>query len=170
MLRPAHGARRWARVLVWSTWLAGWALVASPQGCSGDDASPSGLGGGGAGGNAAACVGVTPPASAWGAEPGPINHPGGDGGAGQGGAGQGGAAQGGAAQGGAAQGGDGSGGMAMGGAGGAGGGPDLPVPPGAMAPSWSLLDRQPDSCGYDATYGLDLFRGQVTVVAMWAGW
>ena len=38
------------------------------------------------------------------------------------------------------------------------------------APSWSLYDFQPESCGYKQAYGLDAFEGRVTVVAILAGW
>ena len=41
---------------------------------------------------------------------------------------------------------------------------------GASMPSWELLDFQPRSCGYKATYGLDLYKGHVTVVALLAAW
>lgn len=38
------------------------------------------------------------------------------------------------------------------------------------APAWSLEDFQPRSCGVGETYGLSTFEGQVTVVALLAGW
>lgn len=41
---------------------------------------------------------------------------------------------------------------------------------GATAPTWALRDFQPQSCGSDATYGLEVFRGKVTVVALLAAW
>jgi hypothetical protein len=41
---------------------------------------------------------------------------------------------------------------------------------GAPMPSWELFDFQPRSCGYKATYGLDLYKGHVTVVALLASW
>jgi hypothetical protein len=41
---------------------------------------------------------------------------------------------------------------------------------GADAPLWALRDFQPQSCGEGATYGLDVFRGKVTVVALLAAW
>lgn len=41
---------------------------------------------------------------------------------------------------------------------------------GAEAPIWALTDFQPQSCGSGATYGLDVFRGKVTVVALLAAW
>ena len=41
---------------------------------------------------------------------------------------------------------------------------------GAAMPEWELYDFQPRSCGYRATYGLDLFKGHVTVVALLAAW
>ena len=41
---------------------------------------------------------------------------------------------------------------------------------GAAMPEWELYDFQPRSCGYKATYGLDLFKGRVTVVALLAAW
>ncbi|MEE9385325.1 MAG: hypothetical protein V3V08_18115 [Nannocystaceae bacterium] len=37
-------------------------------------------------------------------------------------------------------------------------------------PQWSLLDVQPRSCGVGQTYGLDAFKGDVTFVALLAGW
>ncbi len=33
-----------------------------------------------------------------------------------------------------------------------------------------LTDFQPQSCGYGGTYGLDVFKGHVTVVVLLAGW
>ena len=41
---------------------------------------------------------------------------------------------------------------------------------GALPPEWALTDFQPVSCGYDATYGLDLFRGHTTVAVLLAAW
>ncbi len=41
---------------------------------------------------------------------------------------------------------------------------------GAAMPEWELFDFQPRSCGYKATYGLDLYKGHVTVVALLAAW
>ena len=41
---------------------------------------------------------------------------------------------------------------------------------GADEPVWALRDFQPQSCGDGATYGLDVFRGKVTVVALLAAW
>lgn len=38
------------------------------------------------------------------------------------------------------------------------------------APVWALEDFQPRSCGYEQTYGMSTFEGQVTVVALLAGW
>jgi len=38
------------------------------------------------------------------------------------------------------------------------------------APEWSLFDFQPQSCGYQATYGLKEFVGNVTVVVLLAAW
>jgi hypothetical protein len=41
---------------------------------------------------------------------------------------------------------------------------------GAQAPAFSAYDFQPQSCGYGGTYGLDVFRGRVTFVALfWSG-
>jgi hypothetical protein len=68
------------------------------------------------------CIGVTPPASAWAAEPsgsGPAD------------------------------------------AGESDAGPPLGGPP----PQWALRDFQPQSCGYQATYGLEVLRGEVTLLA-----
>lgn len=41
---------------------------------------------------------------------------------------------------------------------------------GAPMPLWALLDFQPRSCGYQATYGLDTYQGHVTVVTLLAAW
>ena len=41
---------------------------------------------------------------------------------------------------------------------------------GAAAPQWELFDFQPKSCGYQATYGLEQYKGQVTVVVLLAAW
>lgn len=38
---------------------------------------------------------------------------------------------------------------------------------GAGAPTWELLDFQPQSCGYEQIYGLDRFEGEVTVAFLW---
>ncbi|PRP99004.1 hypothetical protein ENSA5_29250 [Enhygromyxa salina] len=38
------------------------------------------------------------------------------------------------------------------------------------APYWRLYDFQPQSCGFEQTYGLDSFQGHVTLVALLAGW
>ena len=38
------------------------------------------------------------------------------------------------------------------------------------APYWRLYDFQPQSCGYEWTYGMDSFEGHVTLVALLAGW
>ena len=48
--------------------------------------------------------------------------------------------------------------------------PDSPTCPGSPWPLWRLPDVQPQSCGYGATYGLDTFLGQTTVVVLLAGW
>jgi hypothetical protein len=45
-----------------------------------------------------------------------------------------------------------------------------PNEPGAPAPTWSLVDFQPLSEGFQQTYGLDRFRGRVLLVALYAGW
>jgi thiol-disulfide isomerase/thioredoxin len=42
--------------------------------------------------------------------------------------------------------------------------------PGAAMPRYQLTDFQPTSCGYQATYGLDVFVGRPTVVALFASW
>lgn len=42
--------------------------------------------------------------------------------------------------------------------------------PGAAAPAFALFDFQPQSCGFQATYGLDLFQNHVTLVALLAAW
>jgi hypothetical protein len=41
---------------------------------------------------------------------------------------------------------------------------------GASMPSWQLTDYQPESPGFGKTYGLEAFRGKVTVVALLASW
>ena len=41
---------------------------------------------------------------------------------------------------------------------------------GVEAPAFTAYDFQPQSCGYGATYGLDVFRGTVTFVALLASW
>ncbi|NVB40180.1 redoxin family protein [Pseudenhygromyxa sp. WMMC2535] len=46
---------------------------------------------------------------------------------------------------------------------------DDPVCP-DCAPAWALYDFQPQSCGFEQTYGLESFEGHVTLVAMLAGW
>ncbi len=37
-------------------------------------------------------------------------------------------------------------------------------------PQWQLTDVQPRSCGHEQSYGLDVFKGHVTFVALLAGW
>jgi hypothetical protein len=46
-----------------------------------------------------------------------------------------------------------------------GAGPEL----GEFPPAWALRDFQPQSCGYEAVYGLEAFRGRVTVLAILSG-
>lgn len=41
---------------------------------------------------------------------------------------------------------------------------------GADRPDWQLFDFQPRSCGFEATYGPEIFDGHVTVVALLASW
>lgn len=41
---------------------------------------------------------------------------------------------------------------------------------GAKAPDFLAYDFQPQSCGYGGTYGLDVFKGRVTFVALFASW
>ncbi len=51
--------------------------------------------------------------------------------------------------------------------------PDYEAPAdciGVEAPAFAAYDFQPQSCGYGATYGLDVFRGTVTFVALLASW
>ncbi|MBK7400148.1 MAG: hypothetical protein IPJ34_28810 [Myxococcales bacterium] len=45
-----------------------------------------------------------------------------------------------------------------------------PRTPGSLAPTYALTDVQPLSCGFRATYGLPPFKGKVTVAALLAGW
>lgn len=41
---------------------------------------------------------------------------------------------------------------------------------GATMPTWQLQDFQPKSPRYGHTYGLEAFKGKVTVVALLSGW
>lgn len=41
---------------------------------------------------------------------------------------------------------------------------------GASMPTWQLQDFEPKSPGYGKTYGLEAFKGKVTVVALLASW
>ena len=41
---------------------------------------------------------------------------------------------------------------------------------GSKAPTWQLVDFQPQSPKTGTTYGLDAFQGTVTVAALLAGW
>lgn len=41
---------------------------------------------------------------------------------------------------------------------------------GSEMPSWALEDFQPKSSRYRTTYGLPVFKGKVTVVALLSGW
>lgn len=51
------------------------------------------------------------------------------------------------------------------------GGGNGPLPqPGDPTAAFQLTDFQPRSCGFGATYGLELFRGRPLVVSLWAGW
>ncbi len=135
-------------------------LLLVSQGCEGNTSQPvaAGVGGsassssasganGGTGG-LAECAGPTVPSEAYGAEPGPVLGMGGVGGVG----------------------GIGVGGGTGGGTGGAGGAPLAPTEIGAAAPVYQLDDVHPLSCGFKATYGLEAFKGKVTVAALWAGW
>jgi thiol-disulfide isomerase/thioredoxin len=45
-----------------------------------------------------------------------------------------------------------------------------PTCEGALTPSWSLSDVQPQSCGYNKQYGLQSFRGGVVLVALLSAW
>lgn len=45
-----------------------------------------------------------------------------------------------------------------------------PNEPGAAAPDWQLQDFQPLSERYQEVYGLESFRGSVTLIALYAGW
>jgi len=45
-----------------------------------------------------------------------------------------------------------------------------PTDLGAPAPTCTLTDFQPQSCGFKATYSLEPFKGKVTVAALLAGW
>jgi hypothetical protein len=41
---------------------------------------------------------------------------------------------------------------------------------GEQPPQWALHDFQPQSCGYEAVYGLDNFKGRPTVAVLLAAW
>ena len=41
---------------------------------------------------------------------------------------------------------------------------------GEFPPDWQLTDFQPQSCGFGATYGLGAYKGQVTVAVLLASW
>jgi len=41
---------------------------------------------------------------------------------------------------------------------------------GEAPPLWALYDFQPQSCGYEAVYGLDNFKGRPTVAVLLAAW
>lgn len=114
-------------------------------GAGGSTSSSNGGSGGGDGGGDVACQGPEIPSEAYDADPGPVIAMGGAGGtAGAGG---------------------------VGGAGGAGGSMTLgPKDVGADTPAYQLEDVHPLSCGYEGVYGLDQFRGKVTLAALWAGW
>ncbi len=57
------------------------------------------------------------------------------------------------------------------GGGGAGGGIEVGTPTiGALPPPWLLPDVEPTSCGFGATYGMDVFTSTVTVAVLLAGW
>ena len=45
-----------------------------------------------------------------------------------------------------------------------------PLQIGEAAPAWRLADFQPQSCGYEAVYGMEAFKGRATVVALLAAW
>ena len=45
-----------------------------------------------------------------------------------------------------------------------------PTAAGSPFPVYQLEDFQPDSCGHEAVYGLDVFNGTVTMAALLAGW
>jgi thiol-disulfide isomerase/thioredoxin len=45
-----------------------------------------------------------------------------------------------------------------------------PTCPGEPMPSYQLLDFQPKSPRYNQTYGLEVFKGKTTLVALLAGW
>ncbi len=45
---------------------------------------------------------------------------------------------------------------------------DTPVEVGEETPPWTLADFQPQSCGYESTYGMEAYKGRVTVVALLA--
>ena len=133
--------------------LAGLALV----GACGDDvqqtataATTSATTGTGAGGSySEECAGVKPPSDAYDATPGPQLFGGGGAGGDEPGAG-----------------GAGGAGGNMAGAGGVLG----PTDEGSDAPTYQLEDFQPQSCGHEAVYGLEPFKGKVVLAALLAGW
>lgn len=155
---PAPGATSWLRRFTFASGVGLFGLTALGYGCGSKTVTPpvtlatgggggeTSTGGGGTGGTAEACVGPMVPEEAYDAEPGPLLNTGGAGGVG------------------------GAGGM--GGAGGAGGAMMSlgPTEIGSDAPVYQLTDVHPLSCGFGATYGLDQFKGKVTIAALWAGW
>ena len=48
--------------------------------------------------------------------------------------------------------------------------PESPKEPGSLWPEWELTDFQPKSLRFNETYGLNHFRGRVTLVALLATW
>ena len=130
-------------------------LVSLSYACGNDNTAPptsTSVGGSGAsgssnggGGGTGECVGPKVGSEAYDAEPGPVIDLGGAGGT--------------AGAGGAAAGGAGGTVMALG-----------PKEVGSNAPVYQLEDVHPLSCGYGAVYGLEPFKGKVTIAALWAGW
>ena len=48
--------------------------------------------------------------------------------------------------------------------------PDPVTCPGATPPEFALFDFQPQSCGFQATYGMSLYKNHVTLVGLLAAW
>jgi hypothetical protein len=167
---PVVTVRRWRRASVVATgFVSLWLAVVQVASCQ-SDVGGAGSAGAGAGmiNPTDKCVGIEPPAEAFGAEPGPTIPGLGVGGAGGATSGAGGMLASGGA--GGVMNSGGSGGAAMTGAGTGGGSTLGPSEIGSARPIYQLKDFQPLSCGYGATYGLDTFKGKVTVAVLLAGW
>ena len=167
---PVAAVRRWRRAsLVATGFVSLWLGVVQVASCQSDvDATGSAGAGAGMINPSDKCVGIEPPSEAFGADPGPTIPGLGTGGAGGATSGVGGMLASGGAGGVMTSGG--SGGVAMTGTGTGGGAALGPSEIGSARPIYQLEDFQPLSCGYGATYGLDNFKGKVTVAVLLAAW